>query len=122
MARDIVDHGGSLAMLLRAGEWRSSAYVAYLREHQVEEVNVASLLIDHSESDEKQNVACIPDRRSEQWVPRTYRYLSQVIYICARDRQQWVVTQAMREAVRLWSLGVLCQSGEQRASWGGVRT
>ena len=51
MARDSIDHGGSFAILLRAGEWRSSAYVAYLREHQAEEVNVASLLIDHSDSD-----------------------------------------------------------------------
>ena len=51
MARDIIDKGGSLAMLMRAGEWRSSAYIAYLREHQAEDACVANLLIDHSDSD-----------------------------------------------------------------------
>lgn len=51
MARDIVDAGGSLATLLRAGEWRSGAFAAYLRDHQVEDCAVAQLLVDHSDSE-----------------------------------------------------------------------
>ena len=51
MAWDIIDAGGSLAVLLRAGDWRSAAYVQYLREHQVEESAASQLLIDHSDSE-----------------------------------------------------------------------
>ena len=40
MARDILDAGGSLAVLLRAGGWRSSAFAGYLRENQVEDRTV----------------------------------------------------------------------------------
>ena len=50
MARDIVDSGGSLATLLRAGDWTSSAFVQYLRDNQMEEL-AASLLVDHSDSE-----------------------------------------------------------------------
>jgi hypothetical protein len=52
MARDIVDAGGSLAVLLRAGDWRSSAFLRYLRDHQVEECAVSQLAIDHSDSED----------------------------------------------------------------------
>ena len=51
MARDVLDAGGSLATLMRAGDWRSAAYVQYLRDNQVEECAAAQLLIDHSDSD-----------------------------------------------------------------------
>ena len=51
MARDIVDAGGSLVTLLRAGEWRSGAFAAYLREHRTEEAAVSQLVIDHSDSE-----------------------------------------------------------------------
>jgi len=51
MARGIVDAGGTLATLLRAGEWRSAAFTAYLREHHAEEGAVANLVIDHSDSE-----------------------------------------------------------------------
>ena len=51
MARDIVDSGGSLATLLRAGDWTSSAFVQYLRDNQVEELAALSLLVDHSDSE-----------------------------------------------------------------------
>ena len=51
MARDIVDAGGNLATLLRAGDWRSAAFVAYLREHHAEESAISQLVIDHSDSE-----------------------------------------------------------------------
>ena len=51
MARDIVDGGGSLATLLRAGEWRSAAFVAYLKEHHAEDNAISQLVVDHSDSD-----------------------------------------------------------------------
>ena len=51
MARDIVDAGGSLATLMRAGDWKSAAYAQYLRENQIEDKAVADLLIDHSDSE-----------------------------------------------------------------------
>lgn len=51
MARDIIDCGGSLATLLRAGAWSSSAFAAYLKEHQVEDCSVARLVVDHSDSE-----------------------------------------------------------------------
>ena len=51
MARDIIDAGGSLATLLRAGDWKSASYIKYLREGQVEERAAADLLIEHSDSE-----------------------------------------------------------------------
>ena len=51
MARDILDAGGSLATLLLAGDWQSSAFIAYLRENHLEEKAVAGLVIDHSDSE-----------------------------------------------------------------------
>ena len=51
MARDIVDAGGSLASLLRAGDWKSAAFLRYLRENQTEEKAVTDLIIDHSDSE-----------------------------------------------------------------------
>ena len=51
MARDIVDAGGSLATLLRVGEWRSAAFVAYLRENHAQDNAISNLVIDHSDSE-----------------------------------------------------------------------
>ena len=51
MARDIIDAGGSLAVLLRAGDWKSASYIKYLWESQFEERAAADLLIDHSDSE-----------------------------------------------------------------------
>ena len=51
MARDIVDHGGSLATLMEAGGWTSAAYKAYLRNAQIEDVSVTNTLIMLSDSD-----------------------------------------------------------------------
>ena len=51
MAQDIIDAGGSLATLLRAGEWRSNAFAVYLRDHQVEERAISELVIQHSDSE-----------------------------------------------------------------------
>ena len=47
MARDIVDLGGSLATLLRAGEWRSDAFAACLKENQSEEKVLSRMVVDH---------------------------------------------------------------------------
>ena len=51
MAQDIIDAGGSLAVLLRAGEWRSSAFLKYLRESQPEEAAVSQVVINLSDSE-----------------------------------------------------------------------
>ena len=51
MARDILDAGGTLSKVLRAGDWRSAAFVQYLRENQSQELAIASLVIDHSDSE-----------------------------------------------------------------------
>ena len=51
IARDIIDAGGSLATLLRAGDWRSGAFAAYLRENQAQDVAVSNVVIDHLESE-----------------------------------------------------------------------
>ena len=49
---NIIDAGGSLAVLLRAGEWNSSAFLAYLRQSQPQEVAVAQAVINLSDSEE----------------------------------------------------------------------
>ena len=54
MAQDIISAGGSLAILLRAGEWNSSAFLRYLRESQPQEEAVAQVVINLSDSDEEQ--------------------------------------------------------------------
>jgi len=51
MAQDILKAGGSLATLLRAGQWRSSAFRVYLQESAVDEAAVARLIIDHSDDE-----------------------------------------------------------------------
>ena len=51
MASDIIDAGGSLAVLLKAGDWRSAAFLQYLRDHQIEETAASQLLIAHSDSE-----------------------------------------------------------------------
>ena len=53
MAQDIIDGGGSLATLLRAGEWRSSAFLKYLRDCQPEEAAVAQVVINLSDSEDE---------------------------------------------------------------------
>ena len=52
MARDIVLAGGSLATLLRAGQWRSKSFMVYLQEQTLDEQAVAQLVIDHSDDDQ----------------------------------------------------------------------
>ena len=51
MAQDIVNAGGSLATLLRAGQWRSSAFRVYLQQQALDEDAVAKLVIDHSDDE-----------------------------------------------------------------------
>ena len=51
MAQDIIDAGGSLAVLLRAGEWKSTAFLAYLRESQPQEAAVSQAVINLSDSE-----------------------------------------------------------------------
>ena len=52
MAQDIVDAGGSLSVLLRAGEWNSGAFLKYLRESQPQEAAIAQAVINLSDSEE----------------------------------------------------------------------
>ena len=51
MAQEIVDMGGSLATLMEAGGWTSSAFRVYLRGTQVEDMAVASAIIQLSDSE-----------------------------------------------------------------------
>ena len=51
MAQDILDAGGSLAVLMRAGDWRSSAFLAYLRESQPQETAVSQMVFNMSDSE-----------------------------------------------------------------------
>jgi hypothetical protein len=51
MAQEIIDHGGSLAVLLRAGDWCSSAFLSYLRHHQHEDAAAAQTIITMSDSE-----------------------------------------------------------------------
>ena len=51
MAQDILDAGGSLAVLMRAGDWRSSAFLAYLRESQPQETAVSQMVFNLSDSE-----------------------------------------------------------------------
>ena len=51
MAQDILDAGGSLAVLLKAGDWSSSAYLRYVRASQPQELAVAQAVIEMSDSD-----------------------------------------------------------------------
>ena len=51
MAQDIVDQGGSLAELLRAGEWHSKAFLKYLRECQAQGNVIAHMVVNLSDSE-----------------------------------------------------------------------
>ena len=51
MAKEIIDLGGSLATLMEAGGWTSSAYRVYLRGAQVEDMGVARAIVQLSDSE-----------------------------------------------------------------------
>ena len=51
MAQDIIKAGGSLATLLRAGQWRSGAFRAYLQDNVLDEDAISKLVIEHSEDE-----------------------------------------------------------------------
>ena len=53
MAQDILDYGGSLASLLRAGSWSSSAYLKYLRSSQPQDAAVAQAVIMLTDSEDE---------------------------------------------------------------------
>ena len=53
LAQDIVDKGVSLATLLNAGGWTSTAFQVYLREEQIEDTVVGQFLVDMSESEDE---------------------------------------------------------------------
>ena len=53
MAQAILDEGGNLAVLLKAGGWTSSAFLHYLRDSQVQEVAVGQTVINLSDSEEE---------------------------------------------------------------------
>jgi hypothetical protein len=52
MAQDILDAGGCLATLLKAGDWNSSAYLQYLRFDQPRDV-AGQALIELSDSEDE---------------------------------------------------------------------
>ena len=52
MAQAILDEGGSLALLLKAGGWTSSAFLRYLRESQVQDVAVGQTIVNLSDSED----------------------------------------------------------------------
>ena len=51
MAQDLMDATGSLAEVLRAGGWSSSAYLRYLRATQMEDTAVAQIVLELSDSE-----------------------------------------------------------------------
>ena len=51
MAQDLMDSTGSLAEVLRAGGWSSSAYLRYLRSTQMEDAAVAQIVLALSDSE-----------------------------------------------------------------------
>ena len=53
MAQDILDMGCSLPALLKAGDWRSSAYLKYLRASQTDDLAVAQATMFMSDSEEE---------------------------------------------------------------------
>ena len=52
MAQDILDMGGNLPALLKAGDWSSSAYLRYLRTSQADDLAVAQATMFISDSEE----------------------------------------------------------------------
>ena len=52
MAQDIVNNGGTLATLLKAGDWHSKAFFKYLRDSQVQDKAIAELVVLASDSED----------------------------------------------------------------------
>ena len=53
MAQDIITHGGTLATLMKAGDWRSGAFKTYLKDSQLKDTAVSQLIISVSDPDEE---------------------------------------------------------------------
>ena len=53
MAQDILAIGCSLAVLLRAGDWSSSAYLRYVKTAQPEDAAIAQAVIHVSDSEDE---------------------------------------------------------------------
>ena len=51
MAQDLIDQRCTLATLLKAGGWSSSAYQLYLRTEQVKDTAVGHFLVELADSD-----------------------------------------------------------------------
>lgn len=51
MAQDIISNGGTLAVLLKAGDWHSKAFLSYLRENQAQDEAVAQIVVNASDSE-----------------------------------------------------------------------
>ena len=54
MAQDVLDTSGSLAVLLRSGDWNSAAFKNYLRDQQPEEVAISRAVICLSDSEDNE--------------------------------------------------------------------
>ena len=57
MAQDIFDNGGSLADILRAGGWKSAAFLLYLERAQVNESAILDCIFQHDEDLSEHTVA-----------------------------------------------------------------
>ena len=55
MAQDVVNSGGTLATLLKAGDWHSKAFFKYLRESHVQGHAIAELVVMASDSEDEQS-------------------------------------------------------------------
>ena len=52
-ARDLQQRGSNLAEILRAGEWRSAAFLSYLDSHQLEDDAVQEVHDDDNMSEQQ---------------------------------------------------------------------
>ena len=53
MAQNVLDNGGTLATLLKAGDWNSKAFQVYLRDTQLQDTAVSNLVISISDSEDE---------------------------------------------------------------------
>jgi len=60
MAQDIIAGGGSLADVLRAGGWRSAAFLLYLEKHEVDEAAALDCIFQHDVSCSEDTLASLP--------------------------------------------------------------
>ena len=60
MAQDILESGGSVANILKAGGWRSSAFLLYLERAQVDEVTMLDCIFAHDAAADSEALKRLP--------------------------------------------------------------